>query len=1110
MSEGDGTGGGVVGASAGIAPDDLPGGYLVYRAEGRGPILLANRGLLDLVGCPDRAALDQLASGTFEGLVCPDDMDSLRLDLAAQMATGPVAHLNYRLRTAAGGSVEVDTIHCLVDDPRMGPAFRVFVLEHDRRRDQAGVDRLTGLPQRDRLLGYVGHLTAMGEDGPTEPMTLAYLNIRGFRTFNVLVGRSRADQALMDEARLLREAFPGCYLARLEADRFVLVAPSATAVRGLEGVRSSLGATPEEGTLDLKVGLYQLQPGDIPAEALDRAMVACNSLSRSADAWCASWLPSMEASLDLDAFASLHIRGALNRGEVEVFYQPVVRALSGQLCGVEALARWRDPERGLIPPGAFIGALEESGQIVLLDTYVLERVCRELRERMDADRPVVPVSVNLSRLDFSLCDVPDLVEGAMEACDLPRDLLHVEVTESALAGDEGTVYHALEQLRALGYQVWMDDFGSGYSTLNLLKDYAFDTIKLDLKFLSTMDARSRTVVRHVVSMAKELGVDTLAEGVETAEQLAFLRDIGCDRIQGYYYGRPMSLADLVPHLVERGIERESLGWRSYRDAVGSVDFLTDVPLAIVEVRDCQMSVAFENKAFRQAIDEVGRSDLGAAVWVGPAGGAMTESFRSYTSSVVEAGGAECRRFYTLGGRYVRFTAALVATAHGQSALRVNLANLAEGEEARESHELDRVLRQTFRLYDYVSVIDLAGDFASPVYTGRPFPEMSEGNVSGLEAEARRFATAAVYVEDQGRYQEFCDIATLGRRVREAGGWIADYFRIRDLYGEYSWKVVTMLGVESEGQVGQVIALIKDADLDHGETARILMQSLVPEGAGEGGTGKIDSSLLWKNLMLQSKAKYFWKDSQRRFVGASKSFLDFYGIPSLDQLVGRTDEDMRWHVNDVPFRDEELAVLERGKASRDVLGSCIVRGQLHRILATKVPIYRNGRIVGLLGYFEDAEEEGQRRQGLWRASITDPVTGTFNLRGLWSAAGEYAEELRTHGSHFATILVRAGHYVRFVDDYGDRAGEMLLVAIATAIRDQVGTTATVGRVVDAGFLVLTRYVDEGEVRDVAEGLRQRISAIRSVGGNPCTVRPQVEVALDDVDMERTLRRLANLG
>ena len=245
-----------------------------------------------------------------------------------------------------------------------------------------------------------------------------------------------------------------------------------------------------------------------------------------------------------------NIDRAIEHKWIKVYYQPVIRSLTGALCSMESLTRWDDPEIGFLMPKQFIRPLEKSHQIYKVDCFVVEQVCADIHDRILLGKPVVPVSINLSRLDFTLCDMLDVVEKAVARYNVSREYIHIEVTESMIASDEALMRRVIDDFKKTGYEVWMDDFGSGYSSLTLLKDYNFDLLKMDMNFLTSLSEKSKKVLQSVVLMAKELGIKTLAEDVETEEEMAFLKEIGCGKLQGYYFGKPQPIDDMFSHLEE--------------------------------------------------------------------------------------------------------------------------------------------------------------------------------------------------------------------------------------------------------------------------------------------------------------------------------------------------------------------------------------------------------------------------------------------------------------------------------------------------------------------------------------------------------------------------------
>ena len=258
---------------------------------------------------------------------------------------------------------------------------------------------------------------------------------------------------------------------------------------------------------------------------------------------------------NLEDFIKKNFKKAIDNHEIQAFYQPVIRVLSGQLCSFEALARWIDPEIGMIYPDEFIPVLEKEQAIHLLDAAVLRQVCVRIRSSITNGEIPIPVSVNLSRLDFTLCDIFSVADKIVSEYHIPHEFIYFEITESVMAEEQDKLKGIVDRFRSAGYQIWMDDFGSAYSSLNALKELSFDEIKLDMRFLRPFTVRSKRIAASIVEMAKRIFIHTLTEGVETEEHFYFLRNIGCEKAQGYYFGKPMPYEEALEHL--RGRESGS-------------------------------------------------------------------------------------------------------------------------------------------------------------------------------------------------------------------------------------------------------------------------------------------------------------------------------------------------------------------------------------------------------------------------------------------------------------------------------------------------------------------------------------------------------------------------
>ena len=303
--------------------------------------------------------------------------------------------------------------------------------------------------------------------------------------------------------------------------------------------------------MGINCGGYHLSnPGEDPRMAIDRARYAAHLIKNRFSTIYAEYDKTMSEEYHKRLYIVNNIDNAVNNGWIVPFYQPVVWSDTEELCGFEALARWKDPIYGQLSPIEFIPVLEEYRLIHKLDKSIFESVCRDMRWALDDGKPVVPVSLNFSRLDFELMDAVQELEDIVARYRIPKEMIHVEVTESALTDNFLKLNAAMNRIKELGYSLWLDDFGSGYSSLNVLKDYQFDVIKIDMRFLSNFESseKSRTLIDCIVQMADRIHMLTLTEGVETEAQAEFLNKIGCGRLQGYLFGKPIPKEDVYSRI----------------------------------------------------------------------------------------------------------------------------------------------------------------------------------------------------------------------------------------------------------------------------------------------------------------------------------------------------------------------------------------------------------------------------------------------------------------------------------------------------------------------------------------------------------------------------------
>ncbi len=429
----------------------------------------------------------------------------------------------------------------------------------------ASIDALTGLANRrmltDRLEQALIHARRSGRVAG-----VLMLDLDRFKTVNDSLGHGQGDVLLQTLAgRLIDCVREGDTVARLGGDEFVVVLSDMADVSHIvpvaQKILAALARPVELGqqllSLSTSLGIAVYPDDGETADALlqyaDTAMYRAKDQGGNAMAFfTADMMQAMINRLQIEA----GLRRALDLDELRLHYQPIIDAASGRITSAEALVRWQDPQRGLVPPMDFIPIAEETGLIVPIGDWVLREACAQARSWRDLGLGEIPVAVNLSARQFSAPSLDESVAQALQACDCPASLLQLEITESSIMDQVGQALETMHRLTSLGVQLTIDDFGTGYSSLSQLKRLPVRKLKVDRTFVHDIkiDADDDIFVDAILSLAGKLGLRTVAEGVETPQQVTFLASRGCDEYQGFLFSRPCEPEAFARMVRERNVE----------------------------------------------------------------------------------------------------------------------------------------------------------------------------------------------------------------------------------------------------------------------------------------------------------------------------------------------------------------------------------------------------------------------------------------------------------------------------------------------------------------------------------------------------------------------------
>ncbi len=819
-------------------------------------------------------------------------------------------------------------------------------------------------------------------------------------------------------------------------------------------------------------------------------------------------------SEDMRTFVLDNFDDALKQGKLKLYYQPIIRALTGEICAMEGLARWQDDELGLISPANFIPVLEEEGLIYKLDSYLIRQMCIEYDKAYKNGEILLPVSLNFSRKDFEMTDIFKVLEENTKEFKVPRDMINIEITESTAGRSKEFIQNKIKRLRSEGYEVWMDDFGSEYSSLNVLKDFDLDLVKIDLRFLELNTVKAKQIVRFMIDMLKTIGVKTLAEGVETKEQYDFLREIGCDKIQGFYIGKPMPGVDVKDYLRLRGFKCEEHINLKYYDDIARLNILSQTPahdfinakkgkveatdniesLAIIEVDDGALAFKYYNKKYLEELQSVGISSVYELEGILSNDNNLLRKKIKFMLNTVEEGNEECVVDHIFRDNFCIIRICKIAEENKRRSYATKFINVSNNKDMLRLYNRSIDISAIYNAFSNVDIIDIEKKRIKNIYTNIQNIERSDD--ADCSKDILLFMNKHVYPMDREQFLEFYDVSTMYERlIKTPNNKLEIYYRIKDIEGEYKWcKGVLMLAsTNNKKRVISCLYIIERNDLLNVPLEKMLHGLEIKNET-------FTDANLWQNFISNTDIGMFWKDKDRRFVGVNRAFLDYYGFKSPDNVIGKNDEDMGWHIDPEKFKNDEEDILKQGIQTHSVTGTCLNNGSIRNIKASKMPYYKDGKIEGLIGYFI---EVGDRAKSLGDQDYRDDITIALNMKGLLDSAQQFVDSYIMHHYDFNIFYIDIVDFRHFINSNGHKLSIRVLEEVALKIKEKIGTTGVLARIGGDHFIILKTVVNEEEDQKLIEEIREEIYNIRRIDNVPSTIYLNI-----DVDKFSNMKNLDN--
>lgn len=784
----------------------------------------------------------------------------------------------------------------------------------------------------------------------------------------------------------------------------------------------------------------------------------------------------------LDYIAS-HFKEALRSGCITVCYEPVLRALTGKICAFEALARWHDPEYGDIAPHDFIPVLEAHDKVHLLDYFVTKVTMQNLHTRRRQKLPIVPVILNLSRRDFLVSDPVWVLNHLTEKYRLPRIYFQVEITETAFVEDEAIITKAIGHLRQNGYSVTLDNFGEGHSSLAALQRNAIDEISLDGIFFDNFTEATRQLLTSILLMAKTLGIHTAAEGVRTEDQADFLRRIGCEKMQGPIcrtMARPLEEGALAqPYRFETRLEQQIF------HRAGLTNLVTETPTALFSDDGNHLHILTTNASYQKmlrlshfdSLPEANKLllELPQVIHV---------RLRALADATIRSHQMETDLFIS-NGRYFYLKLHNIAGTNGFYIHRAELQFLQQGQESSTGEEYDHIVRHLMRFYHDIYLIDNQQNRIE-IITASISSKRAGSHLQGIMTAFMRFARLHIHQDDQRRFLQYIHGLAQVNQIPLASTKF-DLFRVKVPNGGFHWTNFSLTSFRYNEHPCQLLCLhdfVFEELPDRAKLINTVMASYGFTTLPEDQKRQLSDAALWQTLTQFSSRKLFWKDRDGRFCGASPAFLRYYGIQNINELIGKADRDLGWHLADTYMDQGEMTILQKGDPIHNGHGRCIARGRQHAISFSKYPIYQGTEIVGLLGEFRDVEEERNYHQLQRKLYLIDEETDLYNYRGMILASVEFADNLRQNKVGYVGAMFVVPEFASFAKLYGNSVRHAALQRICAIIKKTMPTATVIAHTGSGVFVLFLKGQTVGTMRTFIEQIQAELTAITEIEGLAC--------------------------
>ncbi len=922
-------------------------------------------------------------------------------------------------------------------------------LDERTRNNRINYDYLTGLPS-------MTYFFDLADDGCRElkvsgfTPAILFMDFNGMKSYNRENGMAEGDKVLTAFTKVLVSFFGNNNCSRFEADHFVVF----TKAEGVEDVAKSIINSCQRlnggRSLPVRIGIYYHTDTSVGiSTACDRAKIACDSNKRTYESHYCFFDDSMMDKIERRQYVVENIDRAVGEGWIKVYYQPIVRTANGRVCNEEALARWEDPERGFFGSEDIIPFLEEANSIYKLDLYIVEKVLLKMKDQAENGLYVVPESVNLSRSDFYTCDIVEEIRQRVDSSGLTRDKLVIEITESIVGDDLEYMAEQIHRFKDLGFAIWLDDYGSGYSSPMILQKIPFDLIKIDMLFVKQIDESetAKIILTEMVRMAVGLGVETIAEGVETKEQAEFLKEIGCTKLQVFFYCKAISLEDIF----ERYRNGTAIGFENpdeteYYVQLGKVnlydlsfsrsdddtlkDYFDTWPMVIFGCQGDRASVIRCNITFREFMartfpDSADKTDFMLSDNLGKQGDyslkAVIKCAKDGRSVIIDD--------RTRDGKTIQLFIRRVAVnpVNGISAVAVAILSVVDNPNFSSSLTYNYAARALSEDYIHLYFVNMdTGDFTE--YT----PDGANRDIS-LERHGKNFfeacaedAQEVIYSEDRDAFLKVFTKANIKKNLKENGIFTTTYRVMDDGVPVY----VNMKIVKVRNRSNYIIIGINNVDVQM--KREVALEKMREEQLTYSRIIALSGDYMSIYTINPVTDEFVQYSSTEYYdtVGAPKEGDDFFGGTLRGARRVIYEEDIKYFERSF---SKEIILREIEKTGLYTLNyRLMVQGNPTYVLMKATIVHEDGEdmiLMGIINIDSEVRKEQEYASNLLEAreqANFDELTGVKNKHAYVDAENDLNQMIKNGDMpEFAIVVFDINGLKQVNDTLGHRAGDKFI-------------------------------------------------------------------------------------